>query len=203
MKFLSSVNLVHLLSSFNAKSSYVLTLAFVLLISGCIETVTGVTPTPEDTEPEPQFEKVYDLKLTTKFIWITGSCDKTLGTSTSGEFQYRYEINGGGKKFDHESLDFDSRFGVVYNKVADNQINFADKTYSWSGMSSPAEIDVKLFGTEWDGVVRDSRMNNRQGSRTVPYKLGTETRTITIGATAECQMYLAYSAHWAERMVPV
>lgn len=102
-----------------------------------------------------------------------------------------------------KSLDYDSRFGVVYNKVVEKQINSTDKTYSWSGMSSPAEIEVNLFGTEWDGAIRDSRMKNRQGTRHVPFKLDSENRTITIGATSECQMFLAYTAQWTERMVQV
>ena len=107
---------------------------------------------------------VYDLTLKTHFINISGSCDSVLGQPTSGEFQYRYEITGGGQSFELESQNYDSRFGVVHNRVAGQQINFEDQTYSWSRMSSPAEISIKLFGTEWDAAIRDSRMSNRARS---------------------------------------
>lgn len=68
MEFFLSIHLTRLVSLFNKLSAYAFMLFFVLLISGCAESITGVSPTPEDTDPEPQFEKVYDLKLTTKFI---------------------------------------------------------------------------------------------------------------------------------------
>ena len=181
---------------------YVFIALYALLLSACTESLTGVDPDPEEPDPVVEMETVYDLTLKTHFINITGSCDATFGQPTSGEFQYRYEISGGGKTFELESQNYDSRFGVVHNRVAGQQINFQDESYSWSRMSSPEDISIKLFGTEWDGAIRDSRMSNRNGSRTVPFKLGSTTRTITIGANKECQIYLAYTAEWREREVP-
>lgn len=176
-------------------------LFLLLFTSGCVETVTGIDA--EEEEPTPvAMVTVYDLHVKTHFIHVTGSCDKALGQPTSGEFQYRYEFNGEGKSFDLESQNYNSRFGVVHNRVAGQQINFKDETYSWSGLQKTDGIEVTLSGTEWDGAIRDGDMSDRSGSRTVPYKLGSSPRTITIGANSSCQIYLSYTAEWRTREVP-
>ena len=177
-------------------------LLLLLFTTGCTQSLVGTEPETEDPPPPVPMVTVYDLQVKTHYIHVTGSCDKTLGQPTSGEFQYKYVFSGEDKTFELESQNYNSRFGVVHNRVADQQINFQDETHSWSGLSSTDGIEVTLHGTEWDGAIRDGDMSDRHGSRTVPFELGSSTRTITIGATSACQIYLAYTADWKQREVP-
>ncbi|MBX2818248.1 MAG: hypothetical protein KTR29_01165 [Rhodothermaceae bacterium] len=180
-----------------------LTILLLLCTTGCTGDLLSAELDTEDPPPPIPMETVYGLRIQTHFIYITGSCDKTFGQPTSGEFQYRYEFTGEGETFELESLDYNSRFGVVHNRVADQQINFEDQTYSWGSLRQTDGIEVRLFGTEWDGAIRDGDMSNRNGARTVPFKLGSSPRTITIGATSECQIYLSYTATWTSLQIPL
>ena len=179
----------------------ILILLVALPLAACTEGITDPGLDEIPPEPEVQTRTVCDLDLTTHHIHVSGSCDKTFGQPVEGEFQWRYEISGGGQFKARESENYNKRTGVVISKMTGRQINFPNKTYRWRGMASPASINVKLFGTEWDVAGRDHRMNNRNGAREVPFKLGKSSRTVTIGATKECQIYLAYDATWREREV--
>ncbi|WP_456425739.1 hypothetical protein [Rhodocaloribacter sp.] len=173
----------------------------ILTLAGCGETMTG-PETP--VEPEPgATTTVYDLDVTARYIGIAdaGSCDINLGGQyVNGEFQYKYEISGEGKTYTSESNNYNSRFGVTYSREPEEIIDFSNKTYSWRGLSSSASITVTLFGVEWDGLVKDRRMNNRSGNNLVPFKLGTTTRGLDIGESG-CRMMLVYDAKWTERIV--
>jgi len=182
---------------------FALTILLLLCTTGCTGDLLSAEPDVEDPPPPVPMETVYALRIQTHFIHITGSCDKTFGQPTSGEFQYRYEFTGDGETHELESLDYNSRFGLVHNRVAGQQINFEDETYTWGTLRETDGIEVRLFGNEWDGAIRDGDMSNRNGARTVPFKLGSSPRTITIGATSECQIYLAYTATWTSREIPV
>jgi len=178
-------------------------LLLVLTLTACGDSLTG--PGMEDTpdEPEPELTTVYDLNLTTRYIEVRGSCDAAdvFGNPTHGEFQYRYEISGKGERHTRQSDNYNSRFGKTYNRKSGENINFANRTYTWRTLDRTARIDVKLFGAEWDGVTRDNRMENRSGSKTVPFALGKKTRTVIIGSTSSCQIRLYYDAEWTERLV--
>lgn len=179
-------------------------LLMVLSLSACTDGLTGPEdPSESDPTPEPSFTTVYDLDLTTRYIGVRGSCDDDdlFGNPTNGEFQYRYEIRGEGEAYAQQSDDYNSRFGETFNRKAGENINFANRTYTWRTLDRTARIDVKLFGAEWDGIVKDDRMKNRSGSKSVPFALGKHTRSVVIGASASCQIRLYYDAEWTERVV--
>jgi hypothetical protein len=170
-------------------------LFFSIALAGCDSTATEPEITPELT-------KVYDLDLQTRYIEVRGSCDKDLlGNSSPGEFQYRIVVSGAGQTHTQESRGYNTVTGENYQRNASTTINFANKTYTWRGLPRDATIDVKLNGAEWDGVSKDTRMANRGGSKAVPFALSKETRSVTIGATAACQIRLYYDALWLERIV--
>ncbi|RMF68015.1 MAG: hypothetical protein D6740_11150 [Alphaproteobacteria bacterium] len=172
----------------------ILGLVLALSLTACGESMTGVDgEDPDPPDPQPR-ETSYILTVTTHFIQVIGSCDTVFGQATQGEFQYRYEYTGEGEVYELESQGFDSRFGVVTGRVAGQFIDFDDKTYTWRKTGDAPSVSVKLFGTEWDGAIRDGRMSRRSGSKTVPFKDGSASRTITIGATKACQIVLHYTA---------
>lgn len=180
-------------------------LLLILTLTACGESLTGpgLEDTPDDPDPEPELTTVYDLNLTTRYIEVRGSCDAAdlFGNPTHGEFQYRYEISGAGERHTRQSDDYNSRLGKTYNRKAGENINFTNRTYTWRTLDRTARIDVKLFGSEWDGVTRDNRMENSSDSRTVPFALGKKTRSVTLGSTSSCQIRLYYDAEWTERLV--
>ena len=169
----------------------------VAALAACSDSMTG-----PDSDPGPQLTTVYDLDVVTRYINVRGSCDEDiLGNSTPGEFQYRIVVSGAGQSHTQESAGYNKVSGENFQRNATTDINFANKTYIWRGISKSTSIEVYLAGAEWDGVVKDSRMANRGGSVKVPFALGKKTRSITIGATGKCQIRLYYDASWFERKV--
>lgn len=178
-------------------------LLLALTLTACGESLTGPEPPSEPPTETPTLTTVYDLNLTTRYIAVQGSCDKPnlLGNPTNGEFQYKYEITGEGGTHARQSDNYNSRTGKTYNRKPGENIDFSNRTYTWRTLSQTARINVKLFGAEWDGIVKDDRMKNRSGSRPVPFALGKQTHTVIIGATSSCQIRLFYDAEWTERVV--
>lgn len=158
---------------------------------------------PGAEEPEPQFSSVYDLNLTTRYIKVQGSCDPNdlFGNPTHGEFQYKYIVSGEGQRHTRSSDRYNSVTGESFRRKAGELINFANRTYTWRTLSRPVHIDVKLHGAEWDGPVKDRDMQDRSGSKAVPFELGKHERMVVIGAEADCQIRLVYDAEWTERVV--
>jgi hypothetical protein len=172
-----------------------------LMLAGCGETMTG-PETPDEPEPGAT-TTVYDLDVTARYIDIAyaGSCDINLaGQYVNGEFQYHYKVSGEGKTYTSESNNYNSRFGITYSRKPEEVIDFSNKTYSWRGLSSSASITVTLFGVEWDGLVKDRRMNNRSGNNLVPFVPGTTTRRVDVGESG-CKMTLVYDVRWTARVV--
>lgn len=167
------------------------------VLAACSDSMTGPAQ-----EAGPQLTTVYDLDVVTRYINVRGSCDEDfLGNSEPGEFQYRIVVSGDGQSHTQESNGYNKVSGDNFQRNATTDIDFANKTYTWRGISKSTSIEVYLAGAEWDGVVKDSRMANRGGSVTVPFALGKNTRSITIGATGKCQIKLYYDASWFERKV--
>ncbi len=176
------------------RASGLLLFVLFLALTACTDNMTGVEEEDNET-PAPQArETTYLLEVTSHYIEVVGSCDKVLGSPTQGEFQYRYEFSGEGEVESSESQGFDSRLGVVTGRVAGQFIDFDDETYTWRKTGEAPNLSVTLYGTEWDGPVRDGRMSRRHGSKTVPFEQGSASRSITIGATKECQIVLQYTA---------
>jgi len=179
-----------------------LLLGLTLILAACGDNVAGPEMGTDPVEPEPQFTTVYDLDVTTRYIAIGGSCDVDIrGIYANGEFQYRYEVRGEGQRYDRESKNYDSRLGEFFIRQPEETIDFTNKTYSWRTLSSSAEIEVVMAGVEWDGVVRDPRMNNRSHAQTVPFAVGKKTHSAAVGSGRECSISLVYDAEWTERLV--
>ncbi len=167
----------------------------------CGESTTAPDPV-QDPPPDPQLTTAYDLDVEVRYINVRGSCDEDiLGNSTPGEFQYRIVVKGEGQSNALESKGYNTVTGENFQRNAGTDINFANRTYTWRGLSASATVEVELHGAEWDGVAKDSRMANRGGSVKVPFALGRNTRSITIGATGACQIRLYYDAEWLERVI--
>lgn len=171
-------------------------------------TVTGLTACSESPmgpadEPAPELTKVYDVDLVTRYIDVRASCDQDfLGNFDPGEFQYRIVVSGAGQNHTQASRGYNTVTGENFQRNSGTTINFANKTYIWRGLPADARIEVTLQGAEWDGVIKDSRMANRTGTETVPFKLGKETRNVTVGADGNvCQIRLVYDVTWLERVV--
>ncbi len=172
----------------------ILGLVLALSLTACVDNMTGVEGEDNETpDPQPR-ETTYLMTVTSHFIEVVGSCDKVFGAATQGEFQYRYEFTGEGEVEAAQSQGFDSRTGVVTGRVAGQFIDFDDETYTWRKTGAAPSLSVTLYGTEWDGPIRDSRMSRRHGSKTIPFEAGSASRSITIGATKECQIVLRYTA---------
>jgi hypothetical protein len=156
-----------------------------------------------DADPEPQLSTVYDLDVVTRFIDVRASCDQDfLGNFDPGEFQYKIEVAGAGQSHTQSSRGYNKVTGENFQRNGGTTINFANETYIWRGLSRNARIDINFFGAEWDGPAKDSRMANRGGSVRVPFKVGTATRTLTVGADGSvCQIRLNYDVTWLERVV--
>jgi hypothetical protein len=156
-----------------------------------------------DADAGPEFTTVYDLDLVTRYIEVRASCDQDiLGNFEPGEFQYKIEITGEKQSHAQSSKGYNTLLGENFQRNNGNWINFGNETYLWRGLRSNARIDVKLSGAEWDLQKKDERMANRSGSVRVPFKLGTETRSLTIGADGNvCQIRLHYDVTWRERVV--
>ena len=167
-------------------------------LTACSDNLAG-----PDADPGPQLTTVYDLDVVTRFIEVRASCDQDfLGNFDPGEFQYKIELTGEKQSHTQSSKGYNTFLGENFQRNNGTTINFANETYLWRGLSSNARIDVKLFGAEWDGTSKDARMANRSGSVRVPFTVGTETRTLTVGADgAVCQIRLNYDVTWHERVV--
>jgi len=166
-------------------------------LAACSDSMTG-----PGEDPGPQLTTVYDLDVVTRYINVRGSCDEDfLGNSEPGEFQYRIVVSGAGQSHTQESNGYNEVTGENFQRNATTDIDFANKTYIWRGLSKSSSVKVTLAGAEWDGLTKDSRMANRSGSVDVPFELGRKTRSITIGATGKCQIRLYYDASWFERKI--
>ncbi|MEM1270500.1 MAG: hypothetical protein AAGI08_10680 [Bacteroidota bacterium] len=171
-------------------------IACLLLIAGtltaCVETVT------EADEPEqPNTSTIYDLTILTRYYEIVGSCDR----DGEGEFQFRYALEGEGIKHERETDGYGSIRGEMYPRQAGATLNFPNRTYEWKGFETQPAIKVTTAGTEWDIANRDNDMQDRVGTKDIPFEIGTNDRTITIGADSSCQYRLHYRATGGERQV--
>jgi hypothetical protein len=172
------------------------------VLGGCSKSMTGPDPDP-DPDPAPVLTTFRDLEVEIRYIDVRASCDEDfLGNFDPGEFQYRIDVAGYGQLHMKESRGYNTVSGENFQRNAGTTINFANETYTFRSMGTTTTVEVSLAGAEWDGLRKDDRMANRRGTVTVPFKVGKETRRITIGADGDtCQIALVYDATWTERTV--
>ncbi|MEK9506563.1 hypothetical protein V3331_02585 [Gaopeijia maritima] len=180
----------------------VLTAALIALTAGACTSVTGLDPDPEpEPEPEPQPQIVWDVDLTTRYIKVLGTCDETIfGNSANGEFQYMYRVSGPGTARTRSSSDYNSPFGASYSRARGELIDFTNRTYTWRGLSSDARLEVRLWGSEWDGPTKDDAMKNIDKTGRVVFEPGKTTRSVRLGA-GSCRIELVYDVTWLERQI--
>jgi len=194
------------MSAFAIRTARVLLTEFLLIggLAACSESATGPDSTPSPgPAPAPTLTTVYDLDVVVRYIEVRASCDRDfLGNFDPGEFQYKIDVTGKGKSYGMSSKGYNSVTGDNFQRNGGTTIDFTNETYTWRGLASDADITVKLSGAEWDGLGKDAAMANRSGSVAVPFKLGTETLRVTVGADGNlCQIRLVYDAKWSERVV--
>lgn len=164
----------------------------------------GPSPTAPVDAPAPASEQpatptyAYSVEVETRYIDIIGSCDTDIfGDEVPGEFQFHIKLSGpDGDRAPHQSRGYDEALGTMYQRNAGTNINFTNRTYVWTNLTSPNGVRIALNVSEWDGVRRDSRMSDRGNSERVDYALGTRTRTLNVGATSACRGRLYYDVTW-------
>lgn len=184
---------------------YLLPALLVALLSGCGADLTApvVPESPEEpAEPAPP-SYVYAVDVETRYIDIRGSCDTDIfGDAVPGEFQFYIRLSGpGGPRTAHISRGYNTWDGYMYQRNNGTNINFGNRNYGWENLPTAGGVKIELRLAEWDGVSKDSRMRDRAATVDVPFKLGTETRRLTLGATGACQGSLYYDVTWTRTEV--
>lgn len=159
------------------------------------------SPTAPEPAAEPPAEPsyVYAVVVETRYIDIEGSCDTDIfGDAVSGEFQFRIVVSGpGGARPAHQTRDYNKVHGAHYQRNSGTNINFTNRTYGWEYLPDPGGIDVHFRLAEWDGLSKDSRMQDRSATVDVPYELGARTRRVTLGSSGDCRGTLYYDVTWS------
>ncbi len=168
---------------------------FTLLFAACGSPMAPEAPAEQPTEPT----YVYSAVVETRYIDIVGSCDTDIfGDAVAGEFQFRIVVDGpGGPRAAHQTRDYNTVQGAHYQRNSGTNINFQNRTYGWEHLPNPAGIEVQFRLAEWDGLSKDSRMQDRSATVDVPYELGTRTRRVTLGAQSNCRGTLYYDVTWS------
>jgi hypothetical protein len=149
---------------------------------------------------------VYGLQVILRHIDILGSCDvDILNNPSDGEFQFEIEVHDVDRlRAIYASDGYNDPLGDVYRRSPGQRINWTDRIYHFSDLTENSAVKLELSGVEWDGVLKDRRMEDRgSGDVTVPFFPGRRSRSITIGANGDCRMSLIYDAIWTESGNPV
>lgn len=181
-------------------------LALAASLAACSAPTAPTGPDAPGEETPPQTVTVYDVAVTSRYIDIVGSCDtNAFGTPSAGEFQYRVVVRHVdlSEQNSHESRGYNSVTGSNHQRAAGGRIDFADRTFRWSGLPSDGNVRIELRGSEWDGPVKDRDMNDRANSERVPFATSRTDGRLTVGADSSCRMRLQYSVEWTPRAVEV
>lgn len=169
------------------------------LLGACGSPTAPEVEGPDAAPPEPpEPTYAYAVTVETRYIDIVGSCDKDIfGDEVSGEFQFHISV--GGRL--HYSTDYNKAYGTMYQRNGGTNIDFRNRTYVFDNLQSPGGIDIAFRLAEWDGLRKDSRMQDRSATLEVPYALGTRTRKFTLGEKSDCRGTLFYDVTWSRETV--
>lgn len=177
-----------------------------LALAASLAACSTSTGPDEPEETPPQTATVYDVAVTSRYIDIVGSCDtNAFGTASAGEFQYRVVVRNVdlSEQRSHESSGYNSVTGSNHQRAPGGRIDFANRTFRWSGLPSDGNVRIELRGSEWDGPRKDSDMNDRSNSERVPFVTSRTDGTLSVGADSSCRMRLQYYVEWTPREVDV
>jgi hypothetical protein len=164
---------------------------------------------------EPGFEPRYDVTVTVRYLEVSSSeaCDGVgliNGEARDGEFQYRIEVESDRFFGFTESDGYGTFLGENFSRLPRELINFANRDFRIEFLEPGESVTISLFGTEWDGAERDSRMDNLRTERVVPstfdWQVGTFrdlTMTIPSPGSLVCELTLVWDLSVTSRMVPV
>ncbi len=130
----------------------------------------GDSPTGPVTGPEtpPAAPTSFRVNVQAQYITISPSeaCDgRSLFSQTplDGEFHWRVQAGIGSSVAVEQSSGFGSVTGTPYGRGPKGTIDFADTDWNFSNLGPGDRIVVQLRGIEWDGLSRDSDLNDVSG----------------------------------------
>lgn len=116
-------------------------------------------------QPAPGPTRV-DVAVESRYIRIHGSCDEdAFGNPASGEFHYQVVIVGPGRTVTHGTTDYNSVTATPVSRSAGSNIDFGNRTLTFRNVELDVVVEIRLGLVEWDGPIRDFRMDNRRGRR--------------------------------------
>ncbi len=184
-----------------------LLMALLGAVTACSESPTS--PGAPEPEPPPATQTLYDLKLTVEKIVVSSdeACDGRdfFGNANKGEFHYRIEGRSEGSVvYQTASAGYGSVLGTAHARGPGGTINFADRTFDFSGLGRGAKIDLRLLGIEWDLTSMDRNLKGQAAEETLTMgaeAVGSTPRTLDLGSK-KCGLTLHYQQVISTREVP-
>jgi hypothetical protein len=140
-----------------------------LLVACGGEDATGPGPGATPQGPgAPAAPQIYDLELAVgydrRLIFVAESCDDDdiLGNRNPGEFQVQLVMEGpGGHRETFATDGYGDVLGANIQAHAGTSIEGPVMSHRWTAVDTTEGFRAWLRVTEWDGLSRDSRMNDR------------------------------------------
>jgi hypothetical protein len=178
----------------------------------CLAAACGGAGDP--TSPSTHTEPRWDMDITVRYVRASSdaTCDGTdiFGNNNPGEYQY--DITASAKSNSIIKSLSTAGYGTVTgtSHVLDTgqTDNFANQTWSFTNLSAGEGVLLAMAVTEWDGLDKDSYMNNRSdGVELVPSTLrpaggSMVNETLDVGNT-KCGLSLVYDLNVVQRQVQV
>jgi hypothetical protein len=182
-----------------------LSMTLLAALGACGGTDDDITGPDLPTQQPPVY--AYDITVTVGDIQIsTGeSCDgkNIFGSADPGEFHYRVEVSQGETNLVRESKGYGAVTGTPSTRAPGTFIGLAEKAYNFKDLPRSGVVNIRLRGTEWDGLNRDDALKDASNTYAITMNqspLGFHSRTITIGDD-RCGMTLSYKYNLASRRI--
>lgn len=191
---------------------HALTLMIVGLAAACTGDATGLVNDNTQQPDAPKLESRWDMDITVRYVHSSTkeTCDgkDLLGFVNPGEYQYRITAKLGSVTKSTESKGYGSVTGVSKALAPNKNWDFANQTWTFENMMAGDAVDLTMYVTEWDGLSKDSYMNNRSNNAQLnPSSLlptGGTNKDLALGVgTDKCGLTLYYDVTARQRQVEV
>lgn len=166
-------------------------------ITACSGSDSPTAPTPTDP-PVPSEPSVFRVNVAATSIRVspTEACDgRNFFTQNpeNGEFHWRVQAGIGNNVAVTESNGYGSVTGTPWSRGAGSLIDFTDTDWDFTNLRAGDKVVVQLRGIEWDGLGRDSDLNDRSATFTIDAdRIVSNTAEIDIGSDS-CGMTLIFN----------